>query len=332
MSSITAELLEKYHANECTPEERLLVEQWIARQETVFPEIALPPHIDESALQHRVWKEMKKRTAPSESFVHQPHITRSGGANRWIFRSAVAACLVISLAFIYSLYLQKKEKEQPVTATNLHSYATFEMPKGKHGSIVLPDGTTVTLNAGSSLRYPSHFSQSDRVVQLSGEAFFEVTKDSLRPFSVRTIRNSVKVLGTKFNVKSYPSDRLVTVSVKEGKVRFSDLNNSKRHVILIAGEKAVQEKGKTFNKTHANLSALAAWTQNSLAFDDEPMSGVIKTIERWYDVKVEIRTSMLRGFHYTGFYADPPLEVICKQLAFVLKCNYKIAEQKVIFY
>lgn len=167
------------------------------------------------------------------------------------------------------------------TASTLNS---LETPKGGEYRITLGDGSTVMLNAGSKLTFPTDFRGAERKVTVEGEAFFRVTKNAAKPFVVSIAGSEIKVLGTQFNVSSYPEDVATTATLLEGSIQFS---NSGREVIL----KPNQQVSAGYSKLDVrNVSAddFAAWTKGEFLFNDVPLNVVMQKLGRWYNVDVDL--------------------------------------------
>lgn len=166
----------------------------------------------------------------------------------------------------------------------------------------LSDGSKVWLNAGSSLSFPEKFSDTERPIKLTGEAFFEVTKDADRPFQVATNRTTVTVLGTAFNVRDVDTETTSSVSVKEGKVNVMATKNQ-QEVVLTKNEKAVYDdaNNKLTETQDLNLNGLA-WQRKKLRFQETPFSNVVGTIALQYQVSVTIRNQEMMDCLVNGQY------------------------------
>jgi transmembrane sensor len=160
---------------------------------------------------------------------------------------------------------------------------TFSTAKGETYEVRLPDGSSVHLNAVSSLTYKAAlYEEGKRVVTLSGEAYFEVAKDRQHPFIVKTGRQQVEVLGTHFNLSSYPDDATEKTTLLEGSVSVSASGSSK---ILKPGQQSRLFEGKlSVSETDTDLAV--AWKNNEFVFESETIDHVMKMVERWYNVEV----------------------------------------------
>jgi transmembrane sensor len=159
-------------------------------------------------------------------------------------------------------------------------YNSIETPRGGQYELHLPDGTKVWLNASSSLKYPSSFAAlKERKVELTGEGYFEVSKDKTRPFLVSSRGQVVEVLGTHFDVSAYQDEATVKTTLLEGSVKLN------KQVMLKPGEQSVLADGK-FKVTEVNVNDAIDWKNGEFAFVNEPLSDIMKKVARWYDVEI----------------------------------------------
>lgn len=161
---------------------------------------------------------------------------------------------------------------------------TLSTPRGGQYQVVLSDGTKVWLNAESKLHYPYHFSADERRVELEGEAYFEVAPQE-NSFIVTTSKETVEVLGTHFNVNSYPTDINSAVSLLEGKVRVS--SGTDAVTVLEPGQQSVITNGR-MKVRPINVEESVAWKNGEFMFNNETLDDAMKKIERWYDLDIEL--------------------------------------------
>lgn len=173
------------------------------------------------------------------------------------------------------------------TATN-----TIETPNGGQYQVCLPDGSKVWLNAASKLIYPVSFAtQKERKVTLSGEAYFEITKDKQHPFHVKTANQEIKVLGTHFNVNGYSDEGSIRTTLLEGSVRVLAGNGSGvQHqdadgVVLKPGQQSILKAGK-INVTKVDTEEAIAWKQGVFNFNNEDIFSIMRKLARWYNIEV----------------------------------------------
>lgn len=170
-------------------------------------------------------------------------------------------------------------------SANKVQFATLTTPRKGQYRITLPDGTKVWLNAESSLRYPTKFTDKDRYVELQGEGFFDVAHDQAKPFIVASGGQQVKVLGTKFNINSYSNEPAVRTTLVSGRVELLSCRD-KANVILVPGQQAkLVNDGFAINSV--DTEPFTAWTSNEFQFKGAALQEVLRQIERWYDVDVD---------------------------------------------
>jgi transmembrane sensor len=168
---------------------------------------------------------------------------------------------------------------------------TISTPKGGQYRVILPDGTNVLLNAASSLIYPTAFRGTERLVQLNGEAYFEVAKNKNMPFKVKSGGQTVEVLGTHFNVSAYEDENAVKTTLVEGAVKVSSSSASS---LIVPGQQAVLSKegnGAIFRR-NVNIEREIAWKNGMFSFENDDIKSVMRSIARWYDVDVSYKGDM----------------------------------------
>lgn len=184
-------------------------------------------------------------------------------------------------------------------ATGKTEYNVLEIPRGGEYTVTLSDGTVVHLNSGSELRYPVAFGAERREVFLSGEGYFEVVKDSVRPFFVNADKLKIRVYGTSFNVNTYDLENIQTVLV-EGKIGIQTMNMNTEYMVK-PGQLALynQEKG-TMEILNVDVLPYVAWKDHEFMFDDESLEKIMNRLSLWYDVDVFFQTASLKQLHFTG--------------------------------
>lgn len=204
-------------------------------------------------------------------------------------------------------------------------YNTVEVPLGMRSSLVLPDGTSVSLNAGSRLRYPVFFSRTERAVELMGEAYFDVTKDERRPFVVSASDILVRVLGTSFNCSAYPEDERVETALIQGKIEISGRTKGENKIVLKPGELAVFAKHRrTIEKKSTNLDKYVAWKSGRLIFRDDPMATVLEKLGRWYNVEFQVENDEILGYEYSATFSGESLDQVLRMLALSAPISFEL--------
>ncbi|SHF67436.1 FecR family protein [Pedobacter caeni] len=172
----------------------------------------------------------------------------------------------------------------PGAGSGKESFNTISTPAGGQYQVILPDGTRVWLNAGSSLKYPTTFAGQERKVSLEGEGYFEVAHDQNKPFKVESNDQTVEVLGTHFNISAYDDDKEVKTTLLKGKVRVKTEKTGSSE-ILKPGEQAVLVN-HSLKVAEVMTEDVVAWKNNSFVFNNEKLGSIMRKIARWYDVEV----------------------------------------------
>jgi len=192
-------------------------------------------------------------------------------------------------------------------------YNTMTTPKGRQFQLVLPDGSKVWLNAASSIRYPTVFTGNERKVEVTGEAYFEVVKNSTSPFRVKINDEAeVEVLGTHFNVNSYMNEESINTTLLEGSV---SVKNSSGKLILQPGQQARvagNEKIKLF--AEVDVEKVMAWKNGVFNFQDATLEEVMRQLERWYDIDVVYEKNIPRLEFYGKMGRDLSLAAVLRGL------------------
>ncbi len=195
-------------------------------------------------------------------------------------------------------------------------YNTLTVPYGKRFNIVLSDNTHVTLNAGTSLKYPVKFIKGhNREVHINGEAFFDVAKDKDRPFVVKSSGLNVRVLGTKFNVSNYPEDISTKTVLVEGSVSLyqEEIYKPKEATLLTPGHLAsLNKSNKTIALEKVDVSLYTSWIYGTISFKHEPFKNILKKLERQYDIVIKCESKELNETFFTASFDTTSLEYILK--------------------
>lgn len=175
----------------------------------------------------------------------------------------------------------------------------IQVPRGGEFELILPDKTHVWLNAETEISFPTKFKPEFRLVTLKGEAFFDVAKDPESPFLVQTGENlTIRVLGTQFNVQSYPDDHSIETTLCEGAVLVSD---GKQDVRLLPNQQAVYHiREKRLSSGKVNAGQVAAWKDGKFIFENASLESIMNRLCRWYDIQVVYVHQQVRNFHFTG--------------------------------
>lgn len=308
------ELITKYLARESGAGERELVENWIKAS-------------DENK---KEFEAIENLWLASNTAIEQPEINVEAEWRRMentlgfakkkqlnfqtILRVAAAIFVISSLAAIglrQSMLVKEKSGASQLS------------------SLVLPDGSTISLNANSKISYSKNFGKTTRELTLEGEAFFEVAHDKTKPFIVIAHNSRIEVLGTQFNVKAYKNQTEVKVSVTEGTVKFSDRKKQAKSAILKAGESATYNKTnqKIILKPAVNVNDMA-WKSRKMYFEHTPLHEVASVLENTYQVEIEV-SETVRECSITVSFEDSDLASVLSVLKSTLSLRVRVDNDKI---
>ena len=177
-------------------------------------------------------------------------------------------------------------------------YNKLDIPRGGEFCLTLSDGTRVWLNSETSIQYPVVFGTKERRVFIQGEAYFEVAKDAKKPFTVQFMSSSVTVLGTSFNIRAYPEEKQSQTTLAEGSVRIYSPGSS---MLLKPGEQAeVKALSGEMVKKEVDVKTFTSWKNGRFVFEQEPLENIMRTLERWYDIRVIFRDEGAKRISLSG--------------------------------
>ena len=220
---------------------------------------------------------------------------------------------------VYQPGQDKRVAESRPSSGNETRYNLLTTPRGGQYQLQLPDGSKVWLNAATSLRYPTSFTGGDRVVELKGEAYFEIKADATRPFTVKVLRGGtteaeplkVEVLGTHFNIMDYDEEPAISTTLLEGLVRVS---KGGHNVLVRPGQQARLSRNEELRVMSADTEEAVAWKDGMFMFKDAGIGEVMRQLARWYDVEVVyvngIPRDRFQGEMYRNVNASKILKVL----------------------
>ncbi|MCE7044555.1 FecR family protein [Dyadobacter sp. CY312] len=316
-------LLQKYLAGECTPEEEKQILDW-SENMLQTSQVTISKS-EKDQIRKRLWKRLSALTRPNSVFK-----------SIWI-RLSMAASVLIALAFGSTVLWPSSSSR---TIKELAITQPFTLPQGnievKNTSdnpyrVVLEDGSQVTLQPQARLSYPEHFEEKSRIVHLSGEAFFDVTKNPLKPFFVHTGELVTRVLGTSFNVKSYNDAKSIEVSVVTGRV--SVYENSKKTqqtrngIILNPNQKIRFDSEVKMLVPELVEEPVVVHPPEKKAlfvFEETPLPKVVSMIQDVYGIEIVLESAALENCVFTGDINELPLYSQLKLICKSINANYEL--------
>lgn len=278
--------------------------------------------------------------------------TRQSWLRRNMMAVAAGFCGIALAAF---LWIAKPFTPAPKPlAAKSKAASEISTRYGSKTNIVLPDGSKVWLNAGSRITYDKDFGETSRNVQLTGEAYFDVVHNAEKPFLIHTRAMDIKVLGTEFNVKSYPDDQTTETSLIRGSIQVTLNDRKADRIILKPNEKLVVSNDQTpdtvavVGKRRAaaaqkplisisNLSYFSvdstiletSWVDNRLVFEDESFQEIAVRMARWYGVTFKFENEELKQLRFTGNFRDESLNDALMAMQITANFGYRISDKNV---
>lgn len=258
-----------------------------------------------------LWRKMKHRERETSLSV-----------GRRIFRYAAVALLVLGFGFAAGYFMSQNKLEYPDSGT--YKYAAT---RGSVSMIELPDGTKVWLNSDSKLTFSEDHKNKQRLAELTGEAYFEVTHRDEFPLMVKVGELVVRDLGTTFNIKAYPGDNYIETSLVEGKADILT-ENGNSIVALKPGESALyfSDENKMELRSITN-NVLSAWRDGKFVIRDQRLEDIFKELSRWYGIEFRFENDQLRDYRFTGnIKKTTTAQHVLKMLKTTTDFNYRIVE------
>lgn len=267
----------------------------------------------------------KSESKATPSHERDSYVNSRNGNSSWY---RIAAILIIILAVPFVFYKLNSSDSMSVESSVALKIITRNNPAGVKSKFQLPDGSLVSLNSESTITFSEDFAVN-RSIELIGEAYFSVAKDSLHPFIVESKGVSTEALGTIFNIKAYEDESSVEVLLVEGKVQVENLKTSEA-MLLTPGEKAsVQKSDGELIRSKGNVVLDTQWRVGVLEFSNIYFAEIFKRLERWYGVEIEVTGQMTSAKGFGKFKEGETLENVLNVLSYSNDFKYQIDNHKV---
>ena len=323
-------LIKKYYQKKCSPEEKEIVEYW-------FADIKYNKGTTEAAEQE--WEQISTegdKKGLLTDILYKIHYNihlnecRRMRESRWLSRAKSAftytSAAVIGLLLVINIWLWQGGGRLPVKQP---VFTEIYAPYGSRINFNLPDGSSGWLNSGSSLKFPIRFANNERKVILNGEGYFNVISNKKKSFVVSTKYYQVRAFGTSFNVQAYSDiDSFEEVTLENGKVQIEKLKQDgtfKKILDLKPGQHAQMDYFSNSIKTIYNeTDKYTAWKDGKLIFRNDPLERVIKDLQRYYNVKIEVKDEKLFKYHFHATFEEETLFETLRLLKLSSAIDYKI--------
>ncbi|MBK5721979.1 FecR domain-containing protein [Dysgonomonas sp. Marseille-P4677] len=241
----------------------------------------------------------------------------------YIIRYVASLVIIAAISTSTYLYINREHTEKKI--------CDISIPVGEKKKIKLSDESDIYINSASTLKYPETFEENQRVVELIGEAFFNITPDKERPFIINTGQISIKVLGTSFNVRSYNEDEWIGVTISTGTVSVSILDENSSIQLTSNEELWINKKNHFFQKSKKDVLQASSWRDGYLYFDKAPVKDVINTLNRKYAVNI-ILENPSEEYTITGEHDNKSLESVLESICFITNLKQKKDGNNIILY
>ena len=229
------------------------------------------------------------------------------------------ALILLSFGALFQYMVSSKILKQDI------SWCEVTVPFGQSVELAMSDSTRVWLNSGTKLRYPSKFSTKSRVVELNGEAFFDVATDKNHPFVVKTAYLNVTVTGTRFNVDSYTENDKTNVTLVEGKVAIQNKNGNTVAELLPNTNAEFSKSAGVLNLKKVNVEFYTSWTTGTMVFRQESLAEIAKKLEKWYSVEIVFDQEDIKGIAFSGsILKNKPIDQILEILTYISRIGYQM--------
>jgi ferric-dicitrate binding protein FerR (iron transport regulator) len=315
-------LLSKVVRGEASEDEKKMVMQWLYRLD--MPDTATQKDVLLLAKQQMLKQILEGRETPVRHLKPQ-----AAPIWKWIGRSVAAAAAIVILMLSADWIMRQQPAERQVTKNDI---AIHSGNKVKY--LVLPDGSKIWLNSHSTLTYNStSFNDKERALQLSGEAYFEVTGNASTPFTVASGNITTKVLGTEFNVQTYTDDPGIEVTLVKGSVVVQDLKNDSARRLLPQQQLYYSKAGDRWDVVTFKKNPAETWVFGNLSFKETPLQEVLEDIGHHYNVRVTLDKQIAGNKKVTATIAgDSRLEDAIRTVLFVHDLQYSISGNSVHIY
>ena len=338
------ELVVKYLVGESTENEKLAIDQWLNEKlgnkrdfdelEFLWKVAGLTMEIEEDAKRND-WENILGRIGKKAEYKliklkeRQPETHKISPSRSRDFLNKflkIAAIFIVAFSFSWAAFYFVNKRPQ----SDSRAYNQVITAKGQKSQIILSDGTRVWLNAETVLKYPAAFNEDQREVYLEGEAFFEVQKKKNKiPFVVKTTDIDIEVLGTCFNVMAYSDlDSFEEVTLECGKVRIEKIKGDGTSVKLMdlkPGQHIRLDNNlNTVIITNNETVKYTAWKDGKMVFRNDPLERVIRNLERFYNVEIEVKDEQLFKYHFHATIVEETLFEALKLLKLSSAIDYKI--------
>lgn len=332
------ELIAKYFSGEASDQEIERLKKWIdsdpARVE-LFENVLQAwkatekndaSRVDVSAAWRKLEDRMDEEADSKRASRHESRSPRRGSRSTRRRLLRVGGCIAVILVAALIIRLWESSESKVLTTA-----------RGERAAIELVDDTHVDLNAESRLVLLEGFGRDKREVYLEGEAYFDVAHDKSHPFLIHTSEGTIRVVGTAFDVRAYAGEGEARVAVTEGAVALplkKSTQTTKTDTVVLRPHELGVITGQRLRARHRNvdLTSHLAWREGRLVFENTPFQEVVRDLERWYDLQIEVRARFASIDRLNAVFEEESASEVIGDIAVALDLQYKKEGQRVTFY
>lgn len=291
-------------------------------------------------------RESLQRTLSFEKSDEISVVIKPGKLSAIYKYAAIAAAVLLIPASFYFFNRSSLIHEPKANLVAQEILQVISSGPAPRKTVVLADGTVITLGKGSSIELHKQFNTSQRELWLKGEAFFDVKHDAARPFTVHTAFDDVRVLGTSFNVKAYPDDQAMETTLIKGSVRVNSRQYAGYFVMLKPNQKLISSKtvdpvADHDPKTHFKISSVlpnrpnqaipeVRWVKKRLDIDDQPLSVIVDKLQNWYGIQIVIADDSVKKYRYSGIFENETIVKTLEALQLSYPFTFKMEQDKIL--
>ncbi len=328
------ELLGRYLSGNCSDKEKIIMETWLNQSKEnqatykAYKQVweATSNGLQEESLNiDQGWEELNRKIAVFESADVFESSRRFISKKTMFVLARIAAIFLVAFG-VYYVFNSVMQKQEPTTIVQM---ATEDMQQ----SLVLPDGSEITLNTGSEISYPDSFGADSRQIEFEGEAFFNIAHNPEKRFIIRSGELQIEVLGTSFNLSTCPEGEEMILYLESGKVLFSSMDlqdgSIREQLILTPGQKGVYNRNSgLICKSDFLGQNYLAWKTGIIEFEKTPLPEVFSMLEKTYNIQVETENS-LENLCLTARFENETPESIFETIHTIFGINYRINGQTI---
>ncbi|MCX2478227.1 FecR domain-containing protein [Pedobacter sp. MC2016-15] len=307
-------MLRKFNSKDLKPQEYKAINAWYDA-------------LDQDMAEANPHRELKAKLRITQVILEEPLATPSDESSKhWFLNPGLkyaATLVLIGIAAYFSL--------KPSSLKKSSGYKLLVSTGDTRKNVRLSDGSVIMLNSGSSLSIAEDFNLRDRRIKITGEGFFKIAKDTTRPFIIRSEDLNTTVLGTSFNISSYPDLEELKIAVSSGKVRVASIREGEKETLLSAGMVKNQvliynNKSKAMEIKTGEASLYNSWTNNELYIDNASVEDIAHLLSRYYHIKTNIEPGLGRSDRYTIKLGDESIDAATQILSQLTK--YRFSHQQ----